>query len=483
MFRRSRTLDLEPAQRALAQGQYDVAFALLEDAARRPNGRAAQGLVWLHLAAVYALYAEDGVDNGMPALKQAVGADPGLAEHPLYRALYWEFAAYRGGTVGDVKRGVRQIPSGTDAIAGYHAASALLAAGAPKSAAKRLSQLEDEALPAYLVWRRWSLLGQCREALGDWSGAAQAFARAVELAPEAECEPERLSLAGALLEIGEAQEALRELERVDEGALRSDERVMLRYLSGRAQLEHGNPNLALGLLREAAALAAADEGASSGPGSAAVAVADPIQTFQTALALAQTYVALNRFDDASRWFAQALEAAPAEDRPYVQHEAAYALIESEQLAPAEEMLAEVVSDPTYPHRAEALADLADTRLKMGEFDAAEVLAQQALDMGATAAACLCLGNVAYEYFRLDDAIRWFEQAVSASQPGDPVWVGAQQLLADAYAWRGERMAEQVLTHARLALEHTDPSSEWYLPLRRHLAAAQQALGGNDRLLN
>ncbi|MEJ2288974.1 MAG: tetratricopeptide repeat protein, partial [Deinococcales bacterium] len=411
MFRRSRNVDLEPAQRALAQGQYDVAFALLEYAARRPYGRGAQGQYWLHLAAVYALYADDGVENGLPALKQAVAVDPGLAEHPLYRALYWEFAAYRGGSVGDVKRGVRQVPASADPTAGYHAASALLAAGAPKSAAKRLTHLDEEAVPAYLVWRRWSLLGQCREGLGDWSGAAQAFARAVELAPEAECEPERLSLAGALLELGEPQEALRELERVDEEALRPDERVMLRYLSGRAQLEHGNPNLALGLLREAVALAA------GGPG------ADPIQTFQTALALAQTYVALNRSQDAGRWFSQALDVAPAEDRPYVQHEAAYALIESERLTAAEEMLAEVVSDPTYPHRAEALADLADTRLKMGEFDAAEVLAQQALEMGATAAACLCLGNVAYEYFRLDDAISWFEQAVSASQPGDPVWVG------------------------------------------------------------
>jgi hypothetical protein len=45
------------------------------------------------------------------------------------------------------------------------------------------------------------------------------------------------------------------------------------------------------------------------------------------------------------------------------------------------------------------------------------------------------------------------------------------------------MAERVLTHARLALEYTDPGSEWYLPLRRHLQAAQAVLGGNDRLLN
>jgi len=470
MFRRSRSVDLEPAQRALAEGQYDVAFALLEDAARRPYGRGAQGQYWLHLAAVYALYAEDGVDNGMPALKQAVASDPNLAEHPLYRALYWEFAAYRGGSGGDVKRGVRQVPSDVDPVAGYHAASALLGAGAPKSAAKRLAQLDDDTLPAYLVWRRWSLTGQCREALGDWTGAAYAFARAVELAPEAECEPERLSLAGALLELGESQEALRELERVDETALRDEERVMQRYLAGRAQLESGNPNLALGLLREARAL--------DGDGTP-----DPVQSFQTALALAQALVALNRYPEANRAFGEALEAAPAEDRPYVQHEAAYALMESEELTAAEEMLAEVVSDPTYPHRAEALADLADIRLKSGEFDAAERLARQALEMGATAAACLCLGNVAYEYFRLEDAISWFEQAVSASQPGEPVWVGAQQLLADAYAWRGESMAERVLTHARLALEHTDPSSEWHLPLRRHLQAAQAVLGGNDRLLN
>jgi len=469
MFRRSRVVDLEPARRALAQGRYDVAFALLEDAARGGFARAAQAQYWLHLAAVYALYAEDGVENGVPALRSAVASDPNLAEDPLYRALFWEFAAYRGDTVGDVKRGIRQVPARADAIAAYHAASALLAAGAPKSAAKRLTLLPIAELPAYLVWRRWSLLGQSREALGDWSGAAEAFGKAVELAPEAERDPERLSLAGTLLELADPEAALAELERVDEDALRPEERAVLRYLSGRAHLESGNPNLGLALLREAHAL----EGERSGPDAG----------FQTSLATAQALVALGRFDEANEAFAAALAVAPAEDRPFVQHEAAYALIESDALGAAEAMLSEVVSDPTYPHRAEALADLADTRLKSGEFDGAEVLARQALEMGATAAACLCLGNIAYEYFRLDEAITWFEQAVSASQPGDPVWVGAQQLLADACAWSGEGMAERVLTHARLALEYTEPSSEWYLPLRRHLAAAKKLLGGHDRLLN
>ncbi|MEJ2668688.1 MAG: hypothetical protein P8Z81_16610 [Deinococcales bacterium] len=452
MFRRSRVVDLEQARRALAQGQYDVAFAILENAARGGFARGAQAQYWLHLAAVYALYAEDGVENGMPALRSAVTADPSLAEDPLYRALYWEFAAYHGGTVGDVKRGIRQVPARAEPVAGYHAASALLAAGAPKSAAKRLSLIRAEELPTYLVWRRWSLL-----------------ARAVEHAPAAERDAERLSLAGALLEVGDPPATLAELAHIDEDGLRAEERAVLRYLSGRAHLESGNPNQALVLLREAHAL----EGEAHGSGAG----------FQTALATAQALVALGRFSEANEAFAAALAVAPAEDRPYVQHEAAYALIEAEALGEAEGMLSEVVSDPTYPHRAEALADLADTRLKSGEFDGAEVLARQALEMGATATACLCLGNIAYEYFRLDEAISWFEQAVSASQPGDPVWVSAQQLLADAYAWSGEAMAERVLTHARLALEHTDPASEWYLPLRRHLATAKRLLGGHDRLLN
>lgn len=470
MFRRPRGVDLEPAQRALAQGQYDVAFALLEDAARRPAGRAAQGMVWLQLAAVYALYAEEGVENGTPALRRAVAADPNLADHPLYRALYWEFAAYGGGSVGDVKRGVRQVPGDADGVAAYHAGSALLAAGAPKSAAKRLAAIDAELLPEYLVWRRWSLLGQCREALGDWEGAVEAFDQAVALAPRAEGEPERLSLAGAYLEQGDPGRSLQVLADVDEDALRREERAVARYLAGRANLEGGNPNLALTLLREAHALEQGDG-------------TEPLDTFQTSLATAQALTALGRYPEANRAFAEALASAPAEDLPYVRHEAAYALIESDEVAAAEELLTDVVSDPTYPHRADALADLADARFKMGEFDVAEELAQQALEMGATAAACLCLGSISYEYFRLDDAIRWFEQAVSASQPGDPVWVSAQQLLTDAIAWRGERMADRVLTHARAALEYTDPSSEWYLPLRRHLAAAQRALGGHDRLLN
>ncbi len=467
MFRRPRLAELEPAYRALAKGQYEVAFTVLENAARRPFGRPAQGQYWLHLAAVYALYAEDGVENGAPALRRAVAADANLADSPLYKALFWEFAAYRGGSVGDIKRGLVAVTAEGDPVAAYHASCALLAVGAPKSAAKRLTDLDPDTLPAHLVWRRWSMLGQACEALGDWDEAAAAFGRAVELCPPPEVAPERLSLAGALLELGRIEDVLAVLEKVDEAHLQQDERAVQRYLLGRAHLERGNPNLALDLLRQAHALDAEA----------------PEQSFSVAFATAQALAALGRFPEAGGAFREALAVAPAEHRPYTQHEAAYALIESEDLAGAEELLGEVVGDPSYPHRAEALADLADVRFKMGEFDAAGELAHQALEMGATAAACLCLGNIAYEYFRLDEAVTYFEQAISASQPGDAIWVSAHQMLADVYAQSGDAKADRVFMYARLALEHTDPASEWFLPLSRYLEQARGVLGGHDRLLN
>ena len=226
LFRRQRPADLESARQALAEGQYDVAFAMLEMALRRGPNRHALGATWLQLAALYALYGEDGLENGQPALRNAVTSDPNLASHPLYRALYWEFSAYRGASVGEVKRGLRSSNRGEAkpetatlapdpellAVAAYHAASALFAVDAARSAASRLGDIEEGALPAYLEWRRWSLLGQCAELMGEWEEAADAFERAVSLAPELEVGAERLSLAGALVELLRTDDALEQLE-------------------------------------------------------------------------------------------------------------------------------------------------------------------------------------------------------------------------------------------------------------------------------
>ena len=469
MFRRQRGPDLESAHRALALGQYDVALSMLENAARRAT-RQGQGLTWLLLAELYALYGEEGLENGQPALRVAVTIDPNLAAHPLYLALFWEFAAYRGGAIGDVKRGLKDLPEEGDPVAAYHAGSALFAVDAPKSAAKRLLAVEQQDLPVYLRWRRSSLLGQCKEAMGEWEGAAEAFAKAIELAPAAEREPERLSLAGALIELGRTVEAVETLESVQDELLRDDELSVHRYLLGRAHLELGNPNQALELLAEARAGSGLEDDEEGG-------------AYSVLFATAQALSAVGRSQDALVEFEKALALAPAEHRAYTQHEAAYTMIECDKLLQAEELLAEVVSDPSYSHRADALADLADVRLRSGEFEAAQVVAEQALELGATAPACLTLGNIAYEYYRLDEAASWFEQAISASQAGDPYWVSAQQMLADVFAQLGDDHAEQLLRHARSALEYSEPTSEWYLPLTRYVEQARSVLGEFDRLLN
>jgi tetratricopeptide (TPR) repeat protein len=458
--------ELEAAQSALAEGRYEAAFATLEGAARRQRARGLQAWYWLHLAACYALYGEEGLENGVPALKAAVAADPKLMSDPLYQTLYWEFDAYRGGAASDVKRGLRSIAGSLPPIAAYHAGAALLAVGAAKSALRRLEPLSDDTLPTYLVWRRWSLLGQVHEALGDWTSAAVAYAAAVDGAPAAEREPERLAYASCLLELGRVDEVLLVVGDVDEAGLDDVDRALLRYVEGRAHLDAGNPNRALELFLEARAIDP-----------------EPEAVFSLAYATGQALSALQRFDAAVVALREAIEVAPADHRAFAQHEAAVALLESEAFDEAVPLLEEVLADPRYPHRGEALADLADVRLRAGDFEGAQADAERALDLGAIAPACLVLGALAFEYYHLDEAVRWYEQAVAASQAGEPTWVAAHQLLADVHAQRGDAAAERVLRHAVAALEHTDPASEWRLPLEAHVARARGVLGGHDRVLN
>ena len=457
---------LELAHSALAEGRYEAAFATLEGAARRQRVRAVQARYWLHLAACYALYGIDGLENGVPALKAAVAAEPQMVADPLYQALYWEFDAYRGASASEVKRGLRAIPGDLPPIAAYHAGAALLAVGASKSALRRLEPLSDASLPTYLVWRRWSLLGQAQEALGEWASAAIAYGAAVDGAPASERGPELLAYASCLLELGRIDEVLAVLGDVDQGALDEVDVGMMRYVEGRAQLEAGNPNRAHELFVEARTLEA-----------------EPDMGFSLAYATGQALVALQRYDDAVAVLREAVAVAPAEHRAFAQHEAAIALMESDALDEAVPLLEEVLSDPGYPHRGEALADLADVRLRAGDFEQARGDAERALDLGAVAPACLVLGALAFEYYHLDEAVRCYEQALAASLAGDPVWVTAHQMLADVHAQRGDGAADRVLRHALMALEHTEAASEWRLPLEAHVARARALLGGHDRVLN
>ena len=466
-FRRSPLAEVEPAHRALSEGRYEVAFALLENAARRGRRGRDAGLLKLLLAAVYALYEEDGLEGGQHALQEAAEAEPTITEHPLYRALHWEFAAYEGDAPrADVKRGALAAAGAGDAVAAFHAARALLSIGARARAIHVLETLPKASLPRYLVWRCWSLLGGALEGRGDFEGARGAYEQSVAASCGADREGERLNLAASLVETNKAAKSLSVLAEVRADLLESDERAVLHYLRGRAHSLLDNPNEALEHFLRASVL---EEAAGE-------------RSFGLNLALAQTYALLGRLGRAAPHYLEAIHLAGSSQRAFARHEYAFSLFEADHLLEAKEVLLEVVGDKRYAFLSEAKADLAETEYRLGNAQAAEGWARDALEGGAVAPACICLGNIANDYYRLGEAVDWFEKAVSASKEGEPDWLTAHEMLADVLAQTGAEPA-RVISHAEAALKHLHPADEWALTLRGHIQEARERLGGYPRLLN
>lgn len=466
-FRRSPQLEVEPAHRALAEGRYEVAVSLLEGATRRQRRRSSQAQLKLYLAATYALSGPEGLEGGVRKLREAAEADADIAHHPLYRALYWEFAAYRGDAVTDVRRGALAAAKSGDAFAVYHAACALVAIRAFRRATRLLQKLDPLALPDYLRWRYWSLLGRGFDAAERPEEAADAFRRAVALATHHERHRERLNLASSLLELNRPDAALRELDRVDEAALEPAEQALRLYLQGRAHLLAGNPNRALELLQRASVL----ESAVNGP------------SYALQLTLAQCYGTLRDYPQATACYLKAIELAPKRQRTWTLHECALLLLEADRLTSARDLLWEALKTEGYAYRAEVYADLAEVEYKLANLPEASEHARRALDLGAVVSSCLTLGSVAYEYYLLDEAMVWFEKAAAASSEGETDWLHAQEMLADIFVQQGYKNPERVVFHADLALKHLHPNDEWALILRGYAAHARSLLGGHSRPLN
>ncbi|MEX2502152.1 MAG: hypothetical protein WD336_07235 [Trueperaceae bacterium] len=457
---------LEPAHRALAEGRIEAAVALLADAAAASSSGSDRALCQLHLASAASLHGGEGMDRGLQALRAAAGADPSVVRWPLYRALHWEFRAAQGAAAHQGRRGGSDVDAADDPLAAYHAASALWRSGATRSTLRRLEAIPADAVPEHLRWRRWSLLGHVHADAASWTEAAEAFERSFAEAPLPERETERIHLAGAWLERGDPGRAQRLLRAGDLDPVDRADRSWALQLRGRAELELGNPGRALRILQTAERIAP-----------------DADHRYGALQAIAQALQSLGRPGDAADRLQDALADAGETDRAYALHERAVALLDAGRPEDATAALDEALLDPDYPHRAEATADLADAHLRTGDLVHAAGTARHALDLGATGPACLVLGTVALEYYDMDEAAAWFEQAASASPPGDPVWVAAQQSLADVFAQRGSAWAQRLLTHARLALEHTEPASEWTASLERYVQQARHDLGGRDRQVN
>ncbi|MDQ3398141.1 MAG: hypothetical protein M3511_10305, partial [Deinococcota bacterium] len=313
-FRKPSSFELAPVHHALAQGQYEVAFAILERATEKHYDAAVQARLRLHLAATYALYGHEGLEGGWRALQEAKSFYPETVREPLYRALYWEFCAHRGDPPAAVMRGALAVEDG--AVASYHAASALFLVGASEEALRLLSAILPQRLPGYLLWRRWSLMGQCYERLGDWSGASDAFEQSASLSSGLDQQGELLSLAASWLEAGRAHDTLSALANVDETLLTDPgERSVRYYLEGRAQLVLGNPHTALALFHNARELEEQTQ--------------EP--SYSLKLVIGQTLLELRQLAPALGALEEAIALAPSPYRAFILHEYAFALVEAERL--------------------------------------------------------------------------------------------------------------------------------------------------------
>lgn len=442
-------------------------MTLLEGATKRQRRRSSQAQIKLYLAATYALYGPDGLEWGAAKLREAAQADHEVTQLPLYRALYWEFAAYRGDATADVRQGALAAGRSGEAIAVYHAASALFAIHAYRRTTKLLQKVEPLSLPDYLRWRYWSLLGKAFDASDQLEDAVSAFEKAVALSQGLERQLESLNLAAGLLELHRAEHALRVLSETQPDALDDTEKPLRIYLEGRAHLLLGNPNLALEHLQRASALE--DQ---SGEAS-----------YTYKLALAQCYGALGHYPQAITGYTRAIELAPKKQRTWTLHECALLLLEADRLDDARELLLEALRSEGYAYRAEVHADLAEVEYKRANLSGAADYALRALDLGATVSACLTLGSIAYEYYHLDEAIGWFEKAAAASLEGSPDWLHTQEMLADIFVQQGYKKPDRVIFHAEAALRFLAPSEEWALILRGYCVEAHTYLQGHSRRFN
>jgi tetratricopeptide (TPR) repeat protein len=454
------------AQRALAQGQYDEAVICLESAHHRVD-TLQQADLKLHLAAVYALYRERGLDGALLCLSEAVQANPIIVKTPLYQALAWQLAACQGETLSRVRQGVALALQSAQPLAQFHAASALVTAGGFRRATRVLKMLTG--LPEHLEWRRWSLLGEAHAKHGDWQQARDFYAKSVHLCRGTDVQAELLSLTESLLHLALPNEAFTLLKtlQLNDDLLGDDLRVRKNYLQGLTVMMLGQTSTGLDYFLTAYTQATQSNQVS----------------FDLLFQLARAFAACEQFNQAARTYEQALEKATHDLRPFVLHAYGVTLAEVGRFAQAKMTLETVVADTGYIHRDAACADLAEIYIQLNDLIKAHALATEALSGSESAAACLCLGKIALEYFHSDEAMSWFERAISDAHEGDDVWIAAHVLLADTLAQNQFSTPQRIHDYAQKALRYLPNYDDWTTILKAYVSKAEQQLGGFARLVN
>lgn len=463
----------------LAQERYDLAYQLLEQRCQQaaPPERTRLGL---YLVSVMSLYAPgDGPDNfaGMEgelfeALMQVQQDDPAAATQPLFLALLSEVQARTlGRAAASVPEEARHALGEDGPLARYHSVCALALSGRWDEMAAIAPAARE--LPMHLRWRLRQWQARAEEAQGNLLDATNLYADAAHLAQgisRAALLQEEAALHMQQGELGRASQRLEQARSLYPRLLDADEYLGLAswyYLQAQLELSRDQPDAALQHVREAGRLEQE--------------YGDP--SYGVALLWGQVLTALGQPEEALAHFTEALNRAAPEDQPYAHHELGVALLDLDRPLEAREHL-EAILKGEYPYAAEVLADMAECDYRLGHLQEAQQKAEQALEQGAAVPARLVLGSVAMEYYHLDEALGHYQQVAQEAAPGSRDWVVAHQMAADIMSQQGFSDPAAAYAHAQQALEHTDPSDEWYATLEDHLQRAGALMGaGSGRTLN
>ena len=476
---------LKTAHEALQKGDFETAFETLEKGARTSRDPRIAALCDLEMAGMYTLYGREGVEGSSQSLSNAVMSDPKLRQDPTYMALRAANIAFTleleaselGERISDAEpRKMRALElaaqsRGGSSLAKFHAVSALVTLGEPETALEILELIVIEELPEFLRWRYWSWRGGALEGMSRWREAEQAYNHGADLTAGTDRAALLMDQAAMLLELEEPFEALSTLEQVAalynnlEPALEAASRL---HLEARAHLALDNP----GLARERAELARALEDE----------VGEP--SFGVALVHGQSLAAMADMPGALAAFSRAVQLAPAADKSYALHEMGLAQMDAGLPEESRSSLNAALLDSEYPYKGEVLADLAELEYRLGDFDATERQATLALEAGAIIPASLLLANIAYEYYRLDDALEHYNRVLEFAPETSRDWVLAHQMIADTLVQLGWRDPIRILYHAQIALPHLEPSDEWAVTLEGYIQKANGLLGSSaGRTLN
>ncbi|MFN3266138.1 MAG: tetratricopeptide repeat protein [Deinococcales bacterium] len=450
---------------ALENNEFDKAFTLLMhevNASYNPHQRAE---LMLELAELYILASGD-FEAVSACLSEAREYDPNIEKNLFFKVLQAGQLLSLLDAPPEATHPVRvaALKLAKEGLLGearirYQAASVFIGLGEYDLGLEALTNLET--MPKYLRWRAWSWRASALEELGHLRDASIAYQNAIAEAPSSEKAISLQNKAALHLNLEEPHEALAALSESQKwlGEELLEDTVARFTIEARAHLMLENPRLARERAEQAKQLEQQEDKVS----------------FGTMLVLGQCYAALEQWREAIPAFEAAVRLASGSDKGFALHELGLAQMDAGQSEESRRSLNLAFAEPSYPHKAEVRADLAELEYRLGNFEVAEQEAKTALEMGAIVSASLLLANIAYEYYRLDEALEHYKRALSLAPEGSRDWVIAQQMTADTLVQLGWRSPESILHHASLALPHLEAADEWAITLQNYIQRAQQLL--------